>query len=86
MSPTCVQQNTEQHMALSCALTPLQDHGSLHTPVRINVNVNMWCRAGVCGVVVKGHVIARTSEGDGDVEDTGVGFLCPPDLVLGYAL
>lgn len=36
--------------------------------------------------MVKGCVIAGTSEGDGDVEDTGVGFLCPPDLVLGCAL
>lgn len=40
----------------------------------------------MCGAVVKCCVIAGTSEGDGDVEDTAVGSLCPPDLVLGCGL
>lgn len=50
------------------------------------MNVNIRYRAGVCGAVVKGCAIAGTSEGDGDVEDTAVGSLRPPDLVLGCGL
>lgn len=40
----------------------------------------------MCGAVVKGCVIAGTSEADGDVEDTAVGSLHPPDSVLGCGL
>lgn len=82
MSRTRVQQKTEQHMAGSSALTPLHDHGSLsHEPSTLQSG--LWWRAGVFGTVVKCCVIAGTIEGDGDVEDTAVGSLCPPDSVLG---